>query len=65
MCQVYEDPGKSLLLRLFEIAFHSRLSLPLMISAGFMIFNSQVRIEFEFDARIENLQDEEEHHHVR
>lgn len=46
----------SLMLRLFDIAFHSRCSLPLLISAGLMIFDLHLQIELEVEARVQRDQ---------
>jgi len=42
--------NKSLLLKLFEIAFRTRFCLPLLISAGFMVLDYQLTIEVEVEA---------------
>ena len=52
--------SKSFLLTIFDVAFRSRLSLPLLISAGFMLFNIQVRLELELEADVQRLPEEEE-----
>ena len=36
--------GSLLLLRLFDIAFQSRYSLPLLISVGFMVFDLNLQV---------------------
>lgn len=41
----------SLLLCLFDVAFRSRSSLPLLISVGFMLLDLNLRVEVEFEAR--------------
>ena len=45
--------GKNLLLALFDIAYHSRLGLPLLLSAGFMLFDLHLRLEVEFEANVQ------------
>ena len=38
--------GKNLLLALFDIAYRSRLGLPLIVSAGLMFFDIQARYTY-------------------
>lgn len=50
---VYLASCGSLMLRLFDIAFHSRCSLPLLISIGFMVFDLHLQIELEVEAHVQ------------
>lgn len=50
---------KSLLLTLFDIAFRSRVGLPLLISAGFMLFGLHLRLEVEIEAHAHYQPDED------
>jgi hypothetical protein len=52
--------AKNLLLTLFDIAFRSRHSLPLLVSAGFMLFDLHLRLEVEFEARVQHQEEPEE-----
>ena len=53
--------GKNLLLALFDIAYRSRLGLPLLVSAGLMLFDVQFRIEVGFEVGVEEaIADHEE-----
>ena len=52
--------AKNFLLSLFDIAFRSRHSLPLIISAGFMLFDFHLRLEVDVEAGINNQDDEDE-----
>jgi len=40
------------LLTLFKLAYRSRLSLPILVSAGFMLFDLHMRLEIEMEAHI-------------
>ena len=44
--------SKPLFLRLFDIAFKSRTSLPLLLSAGFMLLDFHLRLDVEVEARV-------------
>lgn len=50
------------LVSLFKLAYNSRLTLPLLVSAGFMIFDLHMRLEIEMEAHIqpENNNEEQE-----
>jgi len=50
------------LLSLFKLAYNSRLTLPILVSAGFMIFDLHMRLEIEMEAHIqpENNNEEQE-----
>jgi len=53
----------SLLIRLFDIAYLSRHSWPLLLSAAFMVADLHFRVEFQFEARFireENQQQQQE-----
>ena len=50
---------KGLLLRLFEVAFRSRYSFPLLLSASFMLFNLRVRLELDIEARVQHQEDQD------
>jgi hypothetical protein len=52
--------GKNLLLALFDIAYHSRLGLPLLVSAGFMLFDLHLRLEVEFEAHVQQGEEEQQ-----
>ena len=43
-------PG-SLMIRLFDIAYHSRNSWPLLLSVVFMLADVHFRVELQFEAR--------------
>ena len=45
--------GKNLLLALFDIAYRSRLGLPLIVSAGLMLFDVHLRLEVGFEGHVE------------
>lgn len=51
--QVSQVGGKNLLLALFDIAYRSRLGLPLIVSAGLMFFDIQARIEIDVNIDVE------------
>jgi len=44
---------RATLLSLFSVAYQSRCSLPLLISAGFMILDIHMRLELEIEARVQ------------
>jgi len=44
--------SKGLLLKLFELAFKTRYTLPLLISAGFMVLDYQLTIEVEVEGAV-------------
>lgn len=57
------DPApspKSFLLILLDFAFRSRFSLPLLVSAGFMLFDLRLRLEVEFEAHVQRQPEEEQ-----
>lgn len=45
--------GKNLLLALFDIAYRTRLGLPLIVSAGLMLFGVHLRLEVGFEGHVE------------
>ncbi len=45
-------PRRGLLSALFHIAFKSRLCLPLLISAGFMLLDLHLRLDVEIEANV-------------
>ena len=45
--------GKNLLLALFDIASRTRLGLPLIVSAGLMLFGVHLRLEVGFEGHVE------------
>jgi len=51
--QVSRIAGKNLLLALFDIAYRSRLGLPLIVSAGLMLFDVHLRLEVGFEGHVE------------
>jgi len=48
--------SKGLLLKLFELAFKTRYTLPLLISAGFMVLDYQLTIEVEVEGNVRQQQ---------
>ena len=54
------NPTKSFLLTLFDFAFRSRLLLPLLVSAGFMLFDLRIRLEVEFQAHVRRQPEDED-----
>jgi len=58
------DKLKTTILNLFNIAYRSRCSLPILISTAFMVLGFNLRLEFQFDAHPleeqEELSEEEE-----
>ena len=51
---------KGLLSALFQVAFRSRLCLPLIISAGFMLLDLHLRLDVEVEANVIEQEVEEE-----
>jgi len=41
------------LVSLFKLAFRSKLTLPILVSAGFMLFDLHMRLEIEMEAHIQ------------
>jgi len=48
---------KSLMLRLFELAFKSRVSIPLLLSVAFLLTDFHVRAELQIEARLREDQE--------
>lgn len=48
---------KSLMLRLFELAFKSRVSIPLILSVAFLLTDFHVRAELQIEARLREDQE--------
>ena len=44
---------RATLLSLFSVAYHSRCSLPLLVSVGFMVLDLHMRLELEIEARVQ------------
>lgn len=51
----------NLMLFLFDIAYKTRCIIPIILSAGFMVLDTQVILEVEFEARIARGQVDREH----
>lgn len=49
----FRDSLRSSILSLFSVAYNSRCSLPLLISAGFMLLDLHIRLDLEIDARVQ------------
>jgi len=49
--------SKGLLLKLFVLAFKTRYTLPLLISAAFMVLDYQLTIEVEVEGNVRQQQD--------
>ena len=47
----------SLMLRLFELAFKSRVSIPLLLSVAFLLTDFHVRAELQIEARLREDQE--------
>ena len=52
--------SKELLVRLLDLAFKSRLTVPLIISAAFMALDLQLRLELDVEARLHRQQQPEQ-----
>lgn len=48
----FRDSLRSSLLSLFNVAYNSRCSLPLLISVGFMLLDLHMRLELEIEANV-------------
>jgi len=48
---------KSLMLKLFELAFKSRVSIPLLLSVAFLLTDFHVRAELQIEARLREDQE--------
>jgi len=48
---------KSLMLRLFELAFKSRVSIPLLLSVALLLTDFHVRAELQIEARLREDQE--------
>ena len=48
----FRDSLRSSLLSLFNVAYNSRCSLPLLISVGFMLLDLHMRLELEIEVII-------------
>ena len=48
---------KSLMLRLFALAFKSRVSIPLLLSVAFLLTDFHVRAELQIEARLREDQE--------
>lgn len=44
----------SLMIRLFELAYDTRLTLPILVSVAFMLADIHFRVELQFEARFIN-----------
>jgi hypothetical protein len=51
---------KSLLRSLFSVAFHSRTGLPLLLSAGFLLFDFHLRVDLQLQVNLLQQDVEEE-----
>jgi len=49
----FRDNLRSSLLSLFNVAYNSRCSLPLLISVGFMLLDLHMRLELEIEAHVQ------------
>lgn len=49
----FRDSLRSSLLSLFNVAYNSRCSLPLLISVGFMLLDLHMRLELEIEAHVQ------------
>jgi hypothetical protein len=50
---VLRDSMCSTLISLFKLAYKSRVSLPLLVSAGFMLLDLHMRLELEIEAHVQ------------
>ena len=52
----FRDSLRSSLLSLFNVAYNSRCSLPLLISVGFMLLDLHMRLELEIEVKKNNFE---------
>jgi len=48
----FKESLRSSLISLFNVAYNSRCSLPLLISVGFMLLDLHMRLELEIEANV-------------